>query len=83
MAKKKKRKKTGDEEFRLWWPAFVKAHEGEKPTCPYCGSDDMEVIAKAWEDNIGYVIISCNKCKKFGNSCRQLMENYKGEIERI
>ncbi len=77
------KKKSGDAEFRLWLPALSKAFEGEKPTCPYCRSDDMEVIAKAWEDNIGYVIISCNNCKKWVNSCRTLMENYKGEIERL
>ncbi len=55
-----------DNNIESWIPAFKKVMEKKAPSCPLCGSDDVEDVVVRDKHNIGYVVITCNQCKKSG-----------------
>lgn len=72
-----------DDKIELWFPAFKAVSKGEKPSCPRCGSGDMNVIANDMGNNTGYVVITCNDCNKSGYISRVDFSKYKGNVEHI
>ena len=55
-----------DNNIDLWLPTFDAAMKGEKIKCPLCKSSDVEYNRTIVKDNLGYAIITCNKCGKSG-----------------
>lgn len=69
-----------DNRIDLWIPALLSAEKGENPTCPRCGHNILDVQAKDLGENIGYVLITCEKCGKSGYFSRVDLKNYKGKV---
>lgn len=71
-----------DSKTELWIPAFKSASLGESPSCPRCGSNNVDVIAKRCGGDIGFVLITCNNCNKTGYFSRVDFSNYSGKVEQ-
>lgn len=68
-----------DTKIESWIPAFKAASQGKNPVCPICNGDNVEVEAEELGDKIGYVLITCNTCKKSGYFSRVDFNNFKGK----
>lgn len=71
-----------DNKTDLWIPAFILAKKGETPICPHCKNDGVSVYAEELGNNVGFIMISCDKCGKSGYFSRVDFTNYKGHIIR-
>ena len=55
-----------DDKIEMWDPALIAIQEGKEPTCPYCKNGDLNVTAKRISGDMGYILITCDKCNKTG-----------------
>ncbi|MCR5419308.1 MAG: hypothetical protein K6E84_10360 [Lachnospiraceae bacterium] len=55
-----------DNNIDAWIPTLKTIKSGMQPTCPLCGSDDIDIQKEVIEKNIGFLLVSCGKCGRSG-----------------
>ena len=62
-----------DKNFERWFEAICAVVHDKVPICPICGKSSHICIYKhEFENHIGFMIITCKKCKKSGYSSRMI-----------
>ena len=55
-----------DSNVEAWLPALNSVLKKRVPRCPACDSDDVVSVVSALGKGVGYVVMTCNECKKSG-----------------
>ncbi len=68
------RKLDIDKDVTAWFSGYDSVMNGQQPTCPRCVSDDVEVTKDAYDNGVGFMLITCNQCGKSGYYSRVIFK---------
>ena len=55
-----------DQDNELWLPAYINAISGNGSRCPRCGSKNVVMTGKIFDNRSGFLLLTCKSCNKSG-----------------